>query len=105
MTARPIRRIVERRLAVAAGSIWIGAPGQQRADHCRPVLVGRDDEGGLAVVVPTIGVGSGFDQGDGDSRLRARESKVQWIEMHRTVFRLDSMSGPPRAVGIGAGLD
>ena len=93
------------RLAVSAGSIWIGALGQQRVDHCGPVLVGGDDQGGVAVVVATIGIGSGFEQGDGDSRLRARESKMQWIEMDRAVFRLDSVSGTPRAVGIGAGLD
>ena len=75
-TAGPIRCVVQRRLAVTAGGIWIGTFGQQRTDNLWPVFVGGDDEGGVASVVATIGVRSGFDQGDGYSRLRAREREI-----------------------------
>ena len=76
---------MQRCRAVTAGGIRVGAFGQQGTDDLWPVPVGSDHERGVAAVAATIGVRSGFDQGEGYSRLRAREREMQRTQTHRGV--------------------
>ena len=95
VSAGPVRCVVQRCRPVTAGGIRVGASGQQRTDDLRPVLVGSDHQCGVAAVVAPIGVRSGFDQGDGDARLRPRERESRGLRRTARFSVLDPVQWRP----------